>query len=52
MKKVTEWLCGWLETSLWGFNSSLSRIKGELGRMRALQMCGKEEGIRVVILHL
>lgn len=25
MKKVAEWLCGWLETNSWGFNSSLSR---------------------------
>lgn len=23
-KKVTEWLCAWLETSEWGFNSLLS----------------------------
>lgn len=26
IKKVTERLCGWLETILWGFNSLLSRL--------------------------
>lgn len=67
MKKVTEWLCDWLETSLWGFNSLLSRSVGfrgrkqvfgsliklvELGRRQVLRRCGKEEGSREVILRL
>lgn len=53
MKKVAEWLCVWLETNLWGFNSLLSRISFlVLGRKQALQMCDREEGSREVIQRL
>lgn len=52
-KKVTEWLCDWLETSSWGFNSFLSRFiiycDVVLEQMQVLQMCGKGVGIREVI---
>lgn len=49
MKKVTEWLCVWLETNLWGFNSLLSRASLlVLVQKQALQMCGKGEGSREV----
>lgn len=52
IKKVAEWLCSWLETRIWGFNSFLSRLLLVLERMRALRMCGMGEGIRGVILRL
>ena len=63
MKKVAERLCDWLETNLWGFDSSLSRGESMwgrpwfsalkrlagFGRMQALQRYGKGAGIHGVI---